>query len=93
MPELAEVEFMRRRWNPGIGHVVTTARIHERAGVFKTCESGALARLLPGARLESSAAAAKQMLFRFTAGDAARTPLWLGVHLGMTGELTVRPAG
>ncbi|MEN9841933.1 MAG: hypothetical protein RL376_1733 [Verrucomicrobiota bacterium] len=93
MPELAEVEFMRRRWNPGIGHVVTTVRIHGRAGVFKTCDAAELARLLPGARLESSAAAAKQMLFRFSAADAGRTPLWLGVHLGMTGELSVRPAG
>ncbi len=93
MPELAEVEYMRRRWNPGLGQLVTTVRLHERAGVFKSCDVVSLARLLPGARLESSAAAAKQMVFRFTAADAARTPLWLGVHLGMTGELAVRPSG
>jgi formamidopyrimidine-DNA glycosylase len=93
MPELAEVEYVRRRWNPGLGHIVATVRLHPRAGVFKTCDPAALAAILPGARLESSAAAAKQMLFRFTAADAARTPLWLGLHLGMTGELTVRPAG
>lgn len=93
MPELAEVEYVRRRWNPGLGHNVASVRLHPRAGVFKTCDPAALAAILPGARLDSSAAAAKQMLFRFTAADAARTPLWLGIHLGMTGELTVRPAG
>ncbi len=93
MPELAEVEYVRRRWNPGLGHVVSTVRLHPRAGVFKTCDPAALAAILPGARLDSSAAAAKQMLFRFTAADAAHTQLWLGLHLGMTGELTVRPAG
>src|SRR5207237_2650935 len=36
---------------------------------------------------ESSAAAAKQMLFRFS-GHA-----WLGIHLGMSGELSVAAAG
>ena len=93
MPELAEVEYIRRRWNPGLGHVVATVRLHPRAGVFKTCDPAALARALPGARLDSSAAAAKQMLFRLTAAGEARTQLWLGLHLGMTGELLVRPAG
>jgi formamidopyrimidine-DNA glycosylase len=93
MPELAEVEFIRKRWNPGLGRVVATVRLHPRAGVFKTTDPALLARHLPGARLESSAAAAKQMLFRLAADDAARTPLWLGIHLGMTGELLVRPHG
>lgn len=91
MPELAEVEFIRKRWNPGIGHFVTGVRLHPQARIFKTCDPAELVRLLPGARLDSSAAAAKQMLFRLTAADA--TPLWLGLHLGMTGELSTRPAG
>lgn len=93
MPELAEVEFFRKRWNPGLGHVVVTVRLHPGAGIFKTCDSALLAERLPGARLDSSAAAAKQMFFRFTASDRANTPLWLGIHLGMTGELLVHPAG
>ncbi|MEO0054723.1 MAG: hypothetical protein RLZZ50_670 [Verrucomicrobiota bacterium] len=93
MPELAEVEYVRRRWNPGLGHAIATLRLHPRAGVFKTCDPALLAKLLPGARLESSEAAAKQMLFRLFAADQARTPLWLGIHLGMTGELLVRPHG
>ena len=93
MPELAEVEYVRRRWDPGLGQTVATVRLHPRAGVFKSVDPAALARHLPGSRLDSSHAAAKQLLFRFTAADAARTPLWLGIHLGMTGELRVRPHG
>lgn len=93
MPELAEVEYVRRRWNPGLGQTISGVRLHPRAGVFKTCDPAELARRLPGARLVSSEAAAKQMLFRLAAADPARTPLWLGIHLGMTGELLVRPAG
>lgn len=93
MPELAEVEYIRRRWNPGLGRVVANVRLHPRAGVFKTTDPALLARLLPGARLVSSEAAAKQMLFRFTSAEAPHAPLWLGIHLGMTGELLVRPHG
>lgn len=93
MPELAEVEYIRRRWNPGLGSTVGTVRMHARAGVFKTTDTALIAQHLPGAQLLSSKAAAKQMLFRFAAGDAARTPLWLGIHLGMTGELFIRPHG
>lgn len=91
MPELAEVEYIRRRWNPGLGHVVSGVRLHPRSRVLRGCDAAALAKRLSGARLDSSAAAAKQMLFRFTAKDGAQ--LWLGIHLGMTGELLVRPTG
>ncbi len=86
MPELAEVEFIRKRWNPGIGQTVVRALLHPRAGVFKEAATPALIReRLAGAALLSSETAAKQMLFRF-GGDG-----WLGIHLGMTGELSVRP--
>jgi formamidopyrimidine-DNA glycosylase len=91
MPELAEVEFVRRRWDPGLGNVVATVRLHPRARVLRAVDWARLARRLADARLDSSEAAAKQMLFRFTAAD--REALWLGIHLGMTGELRVRPAG
>lgn len=91
MPELAEVEFIRRRWDPGLGQTVTAVRLHSGARVLRGCDCARLALRLAGARLDSSEAAAKQMLFRFTAADGA--PLWLGLHLGMTGELRVRPAG
>jgi formamidopyrimidine-DNA glycosylase len=85
MPELAEVEFFRKRWNPGLGHKIDRVLLHAKAGVFKTCDSALLARHLTGATLISSEAAAKQMLFR-ASGDA-----WLGIHLGMTGELSAQP--
>ncbi|ATC62819.1 DNA-formamidopyrimidine glycosylase [Nibricoccus aquaticus] len=86
MPELAEVEFYRRRWDVALRHRIERVFLHPRAGVFKTCSPALIESTLPGETLLSSEAAAKQMLFRFT-GDA-----WLGVHLGMTGELTAQPA-
>ncbi len=90
MPELAEVEYYRRRWDAGLGSTVARVLLHPRARVFNATDTVLLARLLTGATLISSEAAAKQMLFRFAADDSA--PLWLGIHLGMTGELTVQPA-
>ena len=86
MPELAEVDYFRKRWNPGLGHKIERVLLHEKAGVFKTSDPALLIRHLTGAMLLSSEAAAKQMLFRAT-GDA-----WLGIHLGMTGELNAHPA-
>lgn len=87
MPELAEVEFYRRRWAAGHGDRVTAVQAHPRARVFRDCDVPALRRALTGATLLGSEAAAKQMLFRFSGGT------WLGVHLGMSGELFVREAG
>jgi formamidopyrimidine-DNA glycosylase len=87
MPELAEVEFFRKRWQQAAaGETVRRVRVHGRAKVFRGMQPAVLRRALTGARFESSAAAAKQMLFRFS-GDA-----WLGIHLGMSGELRVEPA-
>ncbi len=91
MPELAEVEYFRRRWNAGLGQRVAHVLVHPKAGVFKKTDATTLAARLTGATLDASEAAAKQMLFRATAADGA--PLWLGIHLGMTGELFVAPAG
>jgi formamidopyrimidine-DNA glycosylase len=85
MPELAEVEFFRKRWSAGHGDCVLAVRLHEDKRVFRGCNTAALRRRLTGAMLLGSAAAAKQMLFRFS-GDN-----WLGLHLGMSGELRVEP--
>ena len=87
MPELAEVEFYRKQWNPGLGKRVRTVWVHSRAKVFRGCAVRRLVRRLAGATLLSSATAAKQMLFRFS------SDCWLGVHLGMSGELRTAPAG
>jgi formamidopyrimidine-DNA glycosylase len=85
MPELAEVEFYRRRWSAGRGAKVTRVHLHPRARVFRGGEPARIAAALHGATLLGSASAAKQMLFRFVGGH------WLGVHLGMSGELRVEP--
>jgi formamidopyrimidine-DNA glycosylase len=86
MPELAEVEFFRKRWDlAAVGKKIAAVAVHERARIFRGVDLAALQRTLRGATLLSSEAAAKQMLFRFTR-DA-----WLGIHLGMSGDLLVEP--
>jgi formamidopyrimidine-DNA glycosylase len=85
MPELAEVEFFRKRWSAGHGARVLAVRLHEGKKVFRDCDTAQLRRHLTGAKLLGSETAAKQMLFRFT-GDN-----WLGLHLGMSGETRVEP--
>ncbi len=86
MPELAEVEFFRKRWHQAaVGQRVVEVRVHPQAKIFRGADPSAIRRTLTGAKFLSSETAAKQMLFRFS-GD-----VWLGVHLGMSGELTVRP--
>ncbi len=88
MPELAEAEFFRKRWQQAaVGRRVTAVLAHRRARIFRGSNLVRLQRALTGATLLGSAAAAKQMLFRFSGGA------WLGVHLGMSGELRVAPAG
>ncbi|MBL9215480.1 MAG: Fpg/Nei family DNA glycosylase [Opitutaceae bacterium] len=83
MPELAEVEFYRRRWSAGHGDRVRAVRVHAGKPLFRQCDPARLVRGLTGATLLGSEAAAKQMLFRFSGGG------WLGLHLGMSGELRV----
>jgi len=94
MPELAEVEFFRKRWSAGHGGRVIAVQLHEGKKVFRGCDVATLKRKLTGARLLDSETAAKQMLFRFSGGRArAGSKAWLGIHLGMSGELRVEPPG
>ncbi len=85
MPELAEVEFFRKRWSAGHGEKIVAIRLHAGKKVFRNCDTAQLIKKLTGATLLDSETAAKQMLFRFS-GDN-----WLGIHLGMSGELRVEP--
>ena len=85
MPELAEVEFFRKRWSAGHGAKVLVIQLHEGKKVFRNCDVASLKRKLTGARLIGSETSAKQMLFRFSGQN------WLGIHLGMSGELRVEP--
>ncbi len=87
MPELAEVEFFRRQWNVGMGQKVLKVHLNPKSRNFRRCHTDEIARCLPGAKLVDSEAHGKQMLFRFS-GD-----IWVGVHLGMTGELKIGPNG
>jgi formamidopyrimidine-DNA glycosylase len=82
MPELAEVEYYRRVWEVGLGERVTHVALHARNRVFRGTDPRALQRLT-GARLLSSDARGKRILFRFSNKN------WLGIHLGMSGRLSV----
>ncbi len=86
MPELAEVEYYRRQWSPGLRRKVLHAEWNARSRVFRGAGSD-LMPTLGGATLLSSQAHGKQMLFRFT------NQCWLGIHLGMTGSLRVEANG
>ena len=81
MPELAEVEYFRRRWNCGLGQKILAVELHGGKRLFRGNDVAQLVSALTGATLLGSAARGKQMLFCFTRRG------WLGVHLGMTGEL------
>ncbi|MEO5958203.1 MAG: DNA-formamidopyrimidine glycosylase family protein [Opitutaceae bacterium] len=88
MPELAEVEFYRKRWDQAAhGQRIVRVLTHDKKKILRQLDLPAFRRALVGATLESSAAAAKQMLFRFSGGA------WMGIHLGMSGELRVEPPG
>ncbi|MEX0330842.1 MAG: Fpg/Nei family DNA glycosylase [Puniceicoccaceae bacterium] len=81
MPELAEVEYYRKQWSPGIGQRVNRVRVHPKARIYRDSPARMLQSGLKGTRLEHSEAHGKQMCFRFSGG------CWLGVHLGMSGHL------
>src|SRR6478752_1943754 len=81
MPELAEVEYFRRQWNAGIGDRVIKIAQHPDKRVFRGTDTRALQRELAGARLLTSEARGKRMLFRFSNEN------WLGLHLGMSGKM------
>ncbi len=83
MPELAEVEYFRRQWDPGIGNKVLAVKIHPRKRIFRETDTTALVRRLTGARFLRSVARGKQILIEFS-GDNL-----LGLHLGMTGHMRI----
>ena len=80
MPELAEVEYYRKQWQPAITQSIVAVYLNASKRVFRGLDSEALRRGLLGETFTSSATHGKQMCFRFG------TKHWLGVHLGMTGK-------
>jgi len=87
MPELAEVEFYRRQWDPGLGQRIVRVQLHARKRIFRGSNPRALVRELTGSRYLRSFGWGKQMLFEFSGGN------WIGIHLGMTGKLRIEAPG
>jgi formamidopyrimidine-DNA glycosylase len=84
MPELAEVFHYARQWEAGRNKPVLRVELHGKKRVFRGCDVYSLEHHIIGAKLVRAHTHGKQMLFEFTRG------CWLGVHLGMTGELIVK---
>ncbi len=87
MPELAEVEYFRKRWDPGLGEAISAVQLHGEKRIFRGSDIRALKRGLVRQQFVRSEARGKQMLFHFSDDH------WLGIHLGMSGQLRVEPAG
>jgi len=92
MPELAEVDYFRKRWNPGLGHRIEKVLLHPKARIFRGIDLKRMERVLAGATLKKSEARGKQMLF-VAKPARGKAQAWIGLHLGMTGELRVEPSG
>ena len=86
MPELAEVDFFRPQWDPGLGQRILRIALHPEKRVLRSVDPEVFVRSLSGSVLLASSSHGKQMLFRSSAGA------WLGIHLGMTGELRLERA-
>ena len=83
MPELAEVAYACSLWNPGLGLKIEEVICHPKSRVYRELDREILKKELQGEKLISGTTYGKQMLFGF-AGKK-----WLGLHLGMTGWLSV----
>jgi formamidopyrimidine-DNA glycosylase len=95
MPELAEVEWFRKQWGAGVGAEIVALSLHARNRIFRGSDVRKLRRRLIGAKLLSSHARGKRMLFQFSGdnpeiiGPREKVRSWLGIHLGMTGKIRV----
>src|SRR5687768_7887110 len=87
MPELAEVEYYRKQWNPGLRAKVLAVELHADKRIFRGTDTAAIKRDLPGTKLVTSEARGKQMAFQFSGG------IWIAIHLGMTGKLRTEKPG
>lgn len=86
MPELAEVEYFRKRWDAGLGQTIVAVQLHGEKRIFRGSDVGALEQQLVRQKLLRSQGRGKQMLFEFSGHN------WLGIHLGMSGKLGVEAA-
>jgi formamidopyrimidine-DNA glycosylase len=92
MPELPEVETIRRDLLPHVvGTTITGVRVAPGASrVIRDVPPDAFARRITGRRIDDVTRRGKYLLFRF---DGDRPPLYLAVHLRMTGSLLWRRTG
>jgi formamidopyrimidine-DNA glycosylase len=86
MPELAEVEYYRKQWARGVKQKILSVHLNAGKRIFRGADVAALRKTLLKSTLVGSEAHGKQMIFRFSKGG------WLGIHLGMSGELRIEPA-
>ena len=85
MPELAEVAYACSQWTVGIGHKVKEVTAHPTSRVYRDLDRSQLQKKITGSILSASDTHGKQMLFSFSNNN------WLGIHLGMTGNLFSEP--
>ena len=65
MPELAEVEYYRRKWLPALGQKVYAVYLNAEKRVFRGEDTAKLGDDLVGTELTSSEGHGKQMSFLF----------------------------
>ena len=92
MPELPEVETIRRDLLPHVvGRTIAGFRLSPGASrVIRDVPASAFARRITGRRIDDITRRGKYLLFRL---DGTRPPLYLAVHLRMTGSLLYRRPG
>jgi formamidopyrimidine-DNA glycosylase len=71
-----------------LGQRINQVLIHPKARIFRGTDTAKLVRSLTGATLERSEARGKQMLF-VAKMRGIKNHAWVGIHLGMTGELRI----
>jgi formamidopyrimidine-DNA glycosylase len=82
LPELPEVETVARQLAP----LVVGRSVHRLTILDSRLRVGALPRVA-GRTITGVGRSGKRVLLEFSPGRASRRPLWLAVHLRMTGRL------
>ncbi len=93
MPELAEAFYYAQRWRrAALGQTITAVHSRSASRLLRQLDPVALRTALTGAIFALAETAAKQILFRFSRLGETHPSVWLGIHLGMTGELRAEPS-
>src|SRR5262245_944082 len=85
MPELAEVAYYARQWDAGLHKRILRVHVNSKARIFRGGSAKTLAAALTKTEYLKPMTHGKNMLFSFSGG------VWLGGHLGMTGEMLCEP--